>query len=297
MNQHTVSVITPFYRGNKYIHTLANILESNAENLSSTIQWLIINDSPNCPVEMTGIDQNSCPRITTELIELPENCGIHHARIEGLKKASGDFILFLDQDDQISPEFLSTMSSLMTADVDIAVCNAWLEQKDGSVFPAFSKKADLDDVHNLDTYLRVLNPIRSPGQCLIRRSSIPETWLLHPMKKNGSDDLLLWILMLCRKAVFAVTPECLYTHKYTGLNLSDSSAQIEASSTEVVHVLRSTGMLKPRQIKDLQLSVEWAALCSEGRRPLFSLKFMRIAFAKALYKFRHLTSDRLDSKH
>jgi hypothetical protein len=294
VKQQTISVITPFYRGNKYMHSLADILESNAERISATIQWLIINDSPDCPVDMTNITRNAYPLLETEVIRLPENGGIHHARIEGLKRASGDFVLFIDQDDQISPDFLRIMSRLMTEDVDIAVCNAWLEQEDSSMFPAFLKKADLDDVRNLAIYIRVRNPIRSPGQCLIRRSSIPEAWLLHPMKKNGSDDLLLWILMLCRKAVFAVTPDCLYTHKYTGSNLSDSSAQIKTSSMEVVDVLQSTGALTSRQLKDLKLSVEWAALRSAGQRPLFSLKFSRIIFTRISCKFRHLVSPRIN---
>ena len=161
------------------------------------------------------------------------------------------------------------------------------------MFPAFLKKADLDDVRNLAIYIRVRNPIRSPGQCLIRRSSIPEEWFLHPMKKNGSDDLLLWILMLCRKAGFAVTPDCLYTHKYTGSNLSDSSAQIKTSSMEVVDVLQSTGALTSGQLRDLELSVEWAALRSAGQQPLFSLKFARIIFTRISCKFRHLISPRI----
>lgn len=38
--------------------------------------------------------------------------------------------------------------------------------------------------------------ITSPGHCLIRKTSIPQLWKENILKNNGSDDLLLWLLML-----------------------------------------------------------------------------------------------------
>ncbi|WP_274939562.1 glycosyltransferase family 2 protein [Chordicoccus furentiruminis] len=295
----TISVITPFYRGNAYINHLADVLEANAERLAETaksgrtdqaegpetVEWLIVNDSPDSPVSLNG----NWPRLSIRVIDLPQNGGIHHARAEGLRRAKGEAILFLDQDDRIAPDFLVRQKKQMEEDADVAVCGVLLEKPDGTAEPIYRTKADLEDIRKLDVYLRVKNPIRSPGQCLIRRSAIPDAWSRTPMKRNGSDDLLLWIMMLARHARFIVMPDCLYTHRYTGENVSDSIPQITASSMEMTEILRASGELNQRQLDDLRRSVEWGGRTSEENRRYY-LKDSRIFLARLWWKIRHALS-------
>lgn len=270
----TLSVITPFFRGNSYINHLGDLLENNALRLlekdpSSSAEWLIVNDSPDCQVDL----MNTWNDLDVKVINLSENGGIHHARQEGLKRAGGKYILFLDQDDEISPDYFWRQIGQMTGDTDVSVCNAKICHRDGSSEAFYKKKAEMDEVRMLPVYLRVRNPIVSPGQCLIKRKSIPGEWSSLQMGTNGSDDLLLWIMMLANNAVFSTLPECLYTHSYTGANVSESLEQITKSSMEVVSVLCQTRMLSKEQLEDLQHSVEWGNRSSAENRKYYLKNF------------------------
>jgi hypothetical protein len=55
---------------------------------------------------------------------------------------------------------------------------------------------------------------------LIKKDSIPEFWMTHYLKENGTDDYLLWLLMFEEKKRFEVNMTPLYIHRYTGENLS-----------------------------------------------------------------------------
>ena len=82
------------------------------------------------------------------------------------------------------------------------------------------------------------NLIRSPGQVLIRKSSIPAYWSEQIMKNNGSDDAFLWILMLCSGARAAVNEELVYEHVYTGENTSGNNEAMLRSQMEVAEKLK-----------------------------------------------------------
>lgn len=80
--------------------------------------------------------------------------------------------------------------------------------------------------------------IVSPGHCLIKRTSIPEYWTKHVMSVNSADDYFLWLLMIENKCQFNVNYDVLYTHKYTGENVSGSIDQVHKSNMEMVDLLK-----------------------------------------------------------
>jgi teichuronic acid biosynthesis glycosyltransferase TuaG len=96
MNNKLVSIITPMYNSEKFIEGTINSV------LSQTYQeWemLIIDDcsSDNCPniVKSYMQDDDRIKYIRTE-----SNRGVSHARNVALENAAGQFIAFLDSDDQ-----------------------------------------------------------------------------------------------------------------------------------------------------------------------------------------------------
>ena len=91
---------------------------------------------------------------------------------------------------------------------------------------------------NLNCQYYYNNLIRSPGQVLIRKSSIPADWSEQIMKNNGSDDAFLWILMLCSGAKAAINEELVYEHVYTGENTSSNNEAMLRSQMEVAEKLK-----------------------------------------------------------
>ena len=87
-------------------------------------------------------------------------------------------------------------------------------------------------------FIKVRDLIVSPGHCLIKRTSIPEYWTKHVMSVNSADDYFLWLLMIENKCQFNVNYDVLYTHKYTGENVSGSLDQVHNSNMEMVDLLK-----------------------------------------------------------
>lgn len=233
-----VSVITPFYKGNDYIGGLVANIMRNAANLkkvseNACIELIIVNDSPDINVELPDTTGDVRCRVLVH----EKNSGIHQARVTGLQNCKGEYILFLDQDDSVLDNFFVKQLPYMKK-CDVVIGNANMENAEMKMTPLYRTNGDLKKVLAVETYINSHNQIVSPGQCLIRKSAIPEEWCQYIMDNNGSDDLFLWILMFYKHVRFQVNKECLYTHHYTGENLSASGSKMAQSSLSFAEHLK-----------------------------------------------------------
>ena len=253
-----ISVITPFYNGNKYMKRLFCILEDNYKSLknqfsNSEMELIIVNDSPEIPVDLDFVNVKFDYRVITH----ERNLGIQQARVTGLNNCRGDYILFLDQDDELFEDAIAKQFDLLTNEnSDMVICNAYMESANGNCDLLYKKKTDFNRLHDLKFFLKSHNVIKSPGQCLIKTSRIPAEWKKYIIKKNGSDDLFLWILMYEKKCKIVVNKMPLYIHKYTGENLSDSEGKMNVSSLEIVDYLKKIDYVPPNDINLLKRSRE-----------------------------------------
>lgn len=261
-----ISVITPFYNGNKYLNQLFCALEGNYESLkskfpNSDMELVIINDSPEIQVDLSFVDVEFAYKVVNHKF----NLGIQQARVTGLDNCKGDYVLFLDQDDELLNDAIVKQIDLLTKEnSDMVICNAYIEDSDGNWHLLYTKKTDFNRLYDLKFFLRSHNIIKSPGQCLIKKIYIPIEWKKYIMKKNGSDDLFLWILMYEKKCKIAVNKIPLYIHKYTGQNLSDSEERMSISSLEVVDLLRKVDYVPADDIESLKRSREFSLKIKTG---------------------------------
>ena len=202
MNEIKVSIITPLYKGTDYIPGLMAMIRKNAgkEAPKAKLEFILVNDSPaDGSLEEEELIRNYVPDQAFELtaVNHTENQGIHAARLTGLSKAQGEYILFLDQDDAISD---SAVRTLLTAaeqtHADVVAGNGCrlfftpehiLEKQ----IPIYAKKAVLKEVGHEKMYLYGTDMIFSPGQCLIRKAVIPRDWCKRRLTVNGCDDFPL----------------------------------------------------------------------------------------------------------
>lgn len=227
----TVSIIVPMYHGKKYLDSILTQVEDCVQNMKQLpigVELILYNDSP---------DEEIC--FDTERYSYgikvfnPEmNSGIHGARVQGLKQATGDYVLFLDQDDRISPFYISKqLACIGTADAVVcrAIHNNRLHYTDTHVF---------EKVISKEFMLKKWCPIVSPGQVLIKRASIPALWKQQIMKHNGSDDYFLWLLMAGEKRNFSLNQEVLFEHVSTGMNTSGNTNEMMDSEKEMIEILK-----------------------------------------------------------
>ncbi len=265
-----LSVIVPFYKGNAYINRLLSSVEILNESVLLREGWdcevIIINDSPGYPVEYANSS------LDVAVIDNPVNCGIHQSRINGIKNADGDYLLLIDQDDEVIIDgFPSQIKAAV--DSDVVVGNGVYQYPEGEKI-IFRSNREMKYVLKRRNFLQIRNLIPSPGSCLVRKSAIPKYWLDHPMQKNGADDWFLWITIFSNGGRFSSNDQIVYRHNDT--NGSNASYDIEAmhrSCIEMVETLRSYPGLSNDQLRMLSDAIELKYVLDSGKSHFKAMKF------------------------
>lgn len=231
----TITVIVPFYKGNKYVEGIIKNISENAKNLRdycASIELLFVNDSPE---EAIVIDENVAYPFSIRCISAGKNMGIHGARCYGVKHAKGRYILMLDQDDRISNTWLLEQWKLIrNSDVvvsNVIYCGRYKNEK------RYSDLKKMKQICNKWTLCLEGNEIVSPGQVLIRKDKIPREWLEYRMKHNGADDYLLWILLFEKKCRVAYNLNSFYYHQYSDESVSHRSRIMKKSIKEMAGLI------------------------------------------------------------
>lgn len=125
----SVSLIIPVYNVEKY---LDKCLGSVEKQTFKDFEAVIVNDgSTDNSLE---IIEKYTQRNDNFICFSTENNGLGGARNFGLSKAAGEYVVFLDSDDYISPDCLEKLYRAITDnESDIAVCNIYDVKEDGTV--------------------------------------------------------------------------------------------------------------------------------------------------------------------
>jgi len=245
MSQIDISIIVPIYQGKDYIPFMIEQIERCKYQLKANqqVELLLIND---CPEEY--IDDYKSSDVYIKVFNTDTNCGIQGARVKGVKLSRGKYVLMLDQDDKIRDIYLrSQLENIEKNKADATVCRALHENK-----PVYNSQNCFEQVISLKYMLEVGNSIISPGQVLIRKSSLPSVWINNLLYNNGSDDWLLWLSMLAEKKKFVLNKSCLYEHVINGRNTSQNTNRMLDSGREVVKILKKQAIFSNEQLQILE---------------------------------------------
>lgn len=107
-----VSLIIPIYNGEKYLYGLIHDL--HAQNFSS-VEFILVNDGSTD--NTLRLVQNLVNKSKDERFKIfsKENGGVSSARNYGLKKAKGDYIMFMDADDHCAFNFVENYYNKITS--------------------------------------------------------------------------------------------------------------------------------------------------------------------------------------
>ena len=243
-----VSVIVPLYKGGKYVDKIyeminRNILYSKEKGKEFELELIFVNDYP--------AEKVAIPKAENVVFVLNKNNqGIHQTRINGFKKAKGEYILFLDQDDTINDNYL--YSQMMKIGLSDAIICDGFYRDNKLIYGSYEKQKKAVDFLQ---YLSQGIVIISPGQVLLRKKIIPDNWVNNILKYNGSDDVFLWIMLLKSNVTFTINTEPLYTHVEDGTNTSTNFLNMRNSVCELKHMV-----LKHCELKNSEYCIFSAAL-------------------------------------
>lgn len=217
-----VSVIIPVYNVQSF---LADCLNSALQQTLSNIEIICVNDG----------STDSSPEILKEFEQKDsrikvinkENAGYGAAMNDGIKAASGEYLAFLESDDQIDNNAYKRLSELADSyDVDIIKGNYYTLFGSGKTKEL--KEIKLTKVS--ERYGTVFNPLSEPWSfyipmmnCLglFRTSLITENNILHNETPGAAhQDMGFWFQTLCCANKMVLVDEPFYMYRQDNANSS-----------------------------------------------------------------------------
>lgn len=122
MENAVVSIIVPVYNVEKYIY---RCLKSIYDQTYQNIEVIIIDDGS--PDRSHEIISQQCLFDERFQYYRKENGGLSSARNEGLKYATGEYVMFVDSDDWLLPEFVAQMVEQFGDETDVVIGKYYLE--------------------------------------------------------------------------------------------------------------------------------------------------------------------------
>lgn len=215
-----LSIIIPIYNGSQYIKkTILSILASSYQNLE-----LLLIDDGSTDNSLT-ICRNMAQSDSRIKVHHKDNGGIASARNYGLDHASGSYIGFCDQDDEVSSDMYRKMIERLTSDQSqAAVCGSYSRKTDGQdvIFEKYTD-AVLDRQHILQ---KLLYPMLFKGfeyhanneisiypaiwKCIISRQLIDDYDMRFRTFVSYEDDFIMLLQLFLHADRISTLSDILY---------------------------------------------------------------------------------------
>lgn len=192
----TLSIIIPVYNGEKFIkRCIDKVLKVELNK-----EIIVVND---CSKDRSlEILKEYGDKI--KLIDLKQNGGVSHARNKGLGAATGDYVAFIDVDDDFEIDMhKKLLSKILSENADVCMCNNDVIETDGKVIR--SKYAvDFGELEQKDVIKKyLLDKIFPAIWASVYKSSLAKSISYSEEIRIGEDILYaLRILLRANKTCF-----------------------------------------------------------------------------------------------
>lgn len=228
-----ISIITPVYNCEKYIdETITSVLNQTYERW----EHIIINDrSTDNTLDIMKRYAQTDKRI--KVINLKQNAGVANARNIGIRHASGDYIAFLDGDDQWKENKLERhMEYILANQLQFSYTAYEIVDESGQhIKDIFPSKLNVNYQQLLCTNVIACCTVIVESD-LIKRELFPE--ICH-------EDYAAWLNILCKNNLRAIgIPEILSTYRKVKTSLSSKKWKTIGWNWCIYHKNQKLGVLK-----------------------------------------------------
>ena len=231
-----ISVVIPLYNKREYVE---RALASVAAQTLASFEVIVVNDGSTDGGDLIAQEYTSADE-RFQLVSQP-NAGVSAARNRGVRQARGEYIAFLDADDEWLPRFLEEHIEILRRESDVVAsfCNFWLDSKRRPGLGCPQREVAI-----IDDYFAFCLAHRRSGMnssvTVIRRDVIIEAGLF-PIGRRLGEDLDTWCRVACLGKI-AFLPSILATyHDMTGGASSQTLA--DADVWETIVAWREAGRL------------------------------------------------------
>ncbi|MCT7956877.1 glycosyltransferase family 2 protein [Laspinema palackyanum] len=240
-----ISIIIPAYNAETTILETLNSVQNQ-----TFLDWeaIVIDDgSTDCTRQI--VNGMNDPRI--QVFSYP-NAGVAMARNQGLMKATGDYIAFLDADDLWIPDKLELQLRALQDHPEAGVAYSWNYYQYENPSDSY---ADISQRFEGNVYadLLIKNFLQNGSNPLVRKEAIASVGLFDPTIKSCED----WdyYLRLARNWPFVLVPKVQVIYRQS----SDSvSSNIEVMEDYLLLLINRTFESVPQELKPLKKqSISW----------------------------------------
>ena len=218
-----VSVIIPMYNSEK---TIINCLESLRAQSYKNFEVILINDGSK-DNSLSLVEDFKRDNDLNISVHTKQNGGVSSARNIGIQFARGEFLVFIDADDSVSTEHLSSLLSgiLENPNLPVLACNQIDDisgrVKEINVFGIFC----YDRIHIAYEELERTNQLGYLHNKIFYKDIILKKNILFPNEVHMAEDLLFVMAYLCHISCIIISPSKTYVYNRTVNSLSEKKQE------------------------------------------------------------------------
>ena len=211
----SISIIIPIYKVEPYIE---RCVRSVMTQTYTNIECILVDDcSPDQSVSMCErmLEEYHGP-ITFKILHHERNRGLSAARNTGTDAANGDYIFYLDSDDEITPDCMALMMAEAERHPNVEIISAAIESipynkyYDNSFYSNVHYISNNNAIRSL--YFNYNNPIYVMAwNKLVKRSFLKDNGICFVEGIRCEDEVWSFALMLRCKAL-TILPQKTYIH-------------------------------------------------------------------------------------
>ncbi|EPJ5611421.1 glycosyltransferase, partial [Klebsiella pneumoniae] len=248
-----VSVIIPVYNAEK---TIKSLIEDILIEDRINIEVIIVNDGSS---DNTSTIINSIKDGRVQVIE-QNNKGVYAARNNGLDKHKGQWVMFLDADDDVSEGFIyNRYIQASSHNADVLLSNAWKLWHEGDNKKPVHTNQPYDEVLSGNAWMSHAVKVREWPHYLwlqiVRSDYIRNNNLSFHDGRSHKD--ILWTMELAlANGRFYISKDMDYTYKYNNESITNRGDYFDVRAECYIDVISKTiGHAKSIKNNDLSVSL------------------------------------------
>ena len=276
-----ISIVIPLYNKESQI---ANTLLSVLAQTYQDFEVVIVDDgSTDGSVAEVQKIQDQRIRIISQ-----KNAGVSAARNRGIAEAKGEYIAFLDADDEWKPDYLAAQAALIEKypDYKVFATNYEFRNASGLVRPTILKGLEINDSGILGNYFEVSAISHPPlwtSAVMVEKKAI-ESVGGFPEGIRSGEDLITWARLACNyKIAYDKRPMAIYCYDESMLD-DDQKSRVPEREDYVGCNLRKLMEEHPEMPGLKKYIGQWHKIRS---RSYLTLGYRRQAFGECLKSLRY----------
>ncbi|MCA8970114.1 MAG: glycosyltransferase family 2 protein [Planctomycetes bacterium] len=273
-----VSVVIPFYR--EPLDVLSAAVESALTQSHEAVELLVVDDGSPLPDKDTILTRVAARDSRIRVLHKP-NGGLASARNHAIEAASGDYLLFLDADNELRPEYVETGLRAFARHSDLMAvtpeCRHYHKRKgDGGLY------RPLPYDHTLAIYRNVFGDAGS----MFRTAAFREHGLRYDPDVDIYSDWAIWLDCARLGLRFEPLPRTLFDYRVHGDSMMSTRAFDEHISVLALLIERHAPAFTPEESRRVltTLADGWGVgACLATLAPIEAVEFSPGRFARTIY--------------